>query len=376
MTRASAANDQSGPRAGLRYLFDAYELAPGAGKSIGIYNYAKNLWRALVARLDGSFEIVAVCNGACAPDFAVEHPHAHVRVVGDKAPGTIERQLWLRARAAVVFRRERADVYFSPKGFLPNGIRVLSPRSRSVVVIHDLIPFWYADVYPGYFGYLEQLVVNHGLAHSVRKADCLVAISVATATDIEERLGRTREVIVVHNGVPRVSPGPPPVACPYIFAVTSHFPHKNSAGVLAAYRVYRQLVASPLPLVVCGMDDPHETGVIVLKGISDSALHGCYAHARLFLFLSLVEGFGFPPVEAMSHGTPVLCSDIPSLREVTQGVVSYVSPTDPQQAGKRIAELLTQVEPDRKRMLEAISGYSWDNCAKGILEALKRASEV
>lgn len=357
-----------------KVFFDAYELAPGAGKSMGIYNYAKNLFRALLELPSDGIEFVVACNGACVADFSLTHSRVSVRVLSDEAPGTIARQSWLRVGAALTFRQEKADIYFSPKGFLPNGIQVFSPKAKSAVVVHDLIPLWYAEKHPGYFGYLEQFVVNRGLAHSVHNADRVIAISHATAADITDRLGRSGGLAVVHNGVPISAPGDAPLEGSYIFAVTSNYPHKNASGVLAAYRRYRELVDDPVPLVVCGIDTPNEPGVIALKGLSDSAMHGCYANAKLFLFLSFIEGFGFPPVEAMSHGTSVLCSDIPSLREVTRGFATYVSPDDYSLAGERIAELLGEPESDRKGLSEAVAGYGWDVCATGVLNVLKELS--
>lgn len=357
----------------IRVLFDVFELAPGVGKSMGIYNYARNLFQALIEAGDGQVELVALCNPACAPDFPVEAGRGERVIIGNGVPGRLKRQLWLHGRAAVEARRQRADVYFSPKGFLPRGLKLLAPGMRSVVVVHDLIPFWYSEFHPGYFGRLEERVVNGALAHAVRRADALVAISRATADDIAARLGRRANVAVVHNGVPLAEPGALPVEAPYIFAVTSSFPHKNPAGVLAAYRQYRAQVDEPLPLVVCGIDSGGEPGVISLKGVSDGALHACYANAGLFLFLSWIEGFGFPPVEAMAHGTRVLCSDIPSLREVTRGAAAYVAPDDSETAGRMIAAMLADSPPhDAEQMKAAAAGYSWQACAAGVLSVLCR----
>ncbi len=355
----------------LRVFFDAYELAPGAGKSLGIYNYAKNLLRALVEVSEETVEFVVACNGACAPDFDIRHSRVDMKIFRDEAPGKLARQLWLRVGAAVEVRRQQADVYFSPKGFLPNGLHLFSPRTRSVVVTHDLIPLWYAEHFPGYFGWVEELVVNHGLTQSILGADRIIAISQATATDIRNRLGRIEGVTVVHNGIPTTAPGNPPLSVPFIFAIASGLPHKNAVGVLEAYQHYRGLVQDPLPLVLCGSDSHGAPGVQAVRGLSDADLHGYYAHARLFVFLSRIEGFGFPPVEAMSHGTPVLCSDIPSLREVTCGAACYVSPDDPQSAAAQIAELLAGPIPDKFEIAKIAERYSWEFCARGILNVLR-----
>lgn len=359
----------------LRVLFDAYELAPGAGKSMGIYNYAKNLLHELALAGDQSVQLIVACNTACAADFQPRRNNVRVEIIGAGAPGKLARQLWLRGGAALQVRKQCADIYFSPKGFLPNGVTMLSPRAKSVVVVHDLIPLWYADHFPGHFGWLEELVVNRSLIRSACKADRVIAISQATAMDIQTRLGRSKDVIVVHNGVPICAPGDAPIEGPYIFAVSSGLPHKNASGLIEAYRQYRELAKNPLPLVLCGVAQPEVDGIHAMRGLSDAEMHGCYAHARLFVFLSRIEGFGFPPLEAMSHGTEVLCSDIPALREVTHGAAYYVPPDEPQAVCAKLLEILDRPAPDRDLVSKTVKAFSWDTCAKGVLAVLQDHSK-
>ncbi|MDP2267127.1 MAG: glycosyltransferase family 1 protein [Thiobacillus sp.] len=357
----------------MRVLFDAFELAPGAGKSIGIYNYALNLFRALLQQLPSDIELVVVCNPACAADFDPGiHPRVRRIVLGTRNPGRVVRQLWLRWGALREVRRNKADTYFSPKGFLPGFVgRVRGVRT--VVVLHDLIPLWYAEHHSGFFGFLEERLVNGGLRRTARKADRIVAISRATADDIASRTKRTRDVSVVHNGLPLVAPGPRLLTGDYLFAITSSLPHKNATGVLAAYRAYRLLVSVPLPLLVCGIADPGLEGVHAVRGLSDAELHSCYAHARAFLFLSRIEGFGFPPLEAMTHGVPVVCADVSALREVTQGAAVLVDPDDAVGAGAALRDMATD-SPERERVVKlgqsVVASYSWERCARGVLAVL------
>lgn len=358
----------------MKVLFDAYELVPGAGKSFGIYNYAKNLFRGMSEIISVDVELIVVCSPPSAADFtAAGNDRVRTEVLGSAAPSKVERIFWLSWRAALTLRQLGADVYFSPKGFLPIGIKALSSNIKTVVTVHDLIPFWYADKYPGYFGRLELLMVNKLLARSVLRSDRVIAISGATALDITSRLGRSGGISIVQNGVPYSPPRSRLFDAPYLFAITSRLPHKNACGVLAAYRAYRALVRRPYPLIVCGIDDPGEDGVMAVRDLSDAALHSYYAYAEAFLFLSLIEGFGFPPVEAMAHGTPVVCSDIPSLREVTGGLAVFVSPEDPQAAAAALVQVLHEKRArriDAKAARQLTASYSWDKCARGVLDVL------
>jgi glycosyltransferase involved in cell wall biosynthesis len=178
---------------------------------------------------------------------------------------------------------------------------------------------------------------------------------------------------VVYNGITTFPPSERQYSFPYIFAMASQLPHKNAAGILAAYQAYRNLVSDPLPLVFCGVSETSQPGVIALKGINDNDLHACYAYADLFVFLSLIEGFGFPPLEALAHGTPVLCSDIPSLREIGKNFANYVDPTQPNLVAKKMAELLTEKNSTSLNNTRSTISkeYSWITCATKILLAIE-----
>lgn len=357
----------------MRIVFDAYELIPGQGKSIGIYNYAKNLLPALAEIIDEQTEILVICNVLNQKDFSFRHPAIKSVLISEAVPNKYGRLLWNYGRAAIKVRQFQADVYFSPKGFLPKGLKWLSPKAKSVVVIHDLIPLWYAENYPGYFGWLEEHFINGAIRFSAKFSDKVIAISQATATDISRRLSRAHDVRVVHNGLVVTEAGPRPIAEPYIFGMASRLPHKNADGLLAAYRIYRETHEYPLPMVICGLSDVEQDGVATVKGLDDTTLHAYYANAELFVFMSLIEGFGYPPIEALAHGTAVICSDIPALREVAKDYVGYVPPTEPELVAKGIAEAVLQKNTALlKRQRQAIvHDYSWRSCAEGVLAVIK-----
>lgn len=365
-----------------RILFDVYELAPGTGKSIGIYNYARHLFQALLAMERADVTLVLVCNPAAQSDFALPDgtptDRAEVHLIGALPPSKSRRLQWLAFGAASACRRLRADLYFSPKGFLPFGIRRLSPRTRSVVTIHDLIPLWYRERYPQYFGRLEQWFICSSLERSARNADAVITISQASARDIVARTATPQPLHVVYNGLPPAEPGAVRRNGDYLFSVSSPLPHKNLQTLLRGYQHYRSLVADPLPLLLCGAADPHIDGVQVTGRLSDAELNACYAGARVFMFLSLTEGFGFPPLEAMSHGTAVICSDIEVHREVTGDAAIYVPAEDAEALGEALARVLmsgSEQTPARiARRRQVAQSYSWPACAQSFLAIALRGS--
>lgn len=363
----------------MEFIFDVAELAPGMGKSIGIYNYALRLFNALLPLLGPDCRMHLACNAGCAPAFDAQgSPYVTKHVVIDqRMPSTWRRQRWLRWDAQRFAARLGVSVFFTPKGFMP-GWFGRSHGLRTVAVLHDLISLWYDEHQPGHFGRLEQWVVNQSLLRTAAHADELVVISQATANDVQRRSGRSdAHMHVVYNGVPWVKPrDTSPLGHPYLMAVTSRLPHKNADVLLDAYQRYRGLTPAPLPLVVCGIADPGMPGVIAVRGIDDETLHTYYAHARVFIFLSLIEGFGFPPVEAMSHGTPVLCSDIDALREVTAGAATLVNPRDAQAIAQALARVVDDeaLRAQQSRMGPSLVGrYDWAICAQRVKALLQAA---
>lgn len=355
----------------MKVLFDTLELSRDGGKSIGIYNYASHLWRHVQAHLPDGVDLVLACHGRNEADFPVLRPdRVRKLVLSRSVPGKVVRQLWIRLAAPLLARAWGCSLYFSPKGFIPGN----SGRTfglKTLVVVHDLIPLWYQEKFPGYFGRLEEKVVCGGLTRSCLHADQVIAISEAVAVDICQRIPGVRRPVVVHNGMDAVPGQPLPRGeRQFIFAMTSDLPHKNKARILEAYALYRQRVAAPLDMVVCGIADPGMPGVRAVKGISDAALDGYYRQAAAFVFLSLTEGFGFPPLEAMARGTPVLCSDVDVLRETTRGQAVFVDPGAPQLIADELVRMLEwrdevwQQQVDKG--LEAASSFSWDRCAKDV----------
>jgi glycosyltransferase involved in cell wall biosynthesis len=361
----------------MDFVFDVAELAPGLGKSIGIYNYAVNLFHHMLPRLGNGLHLHVACNRGGAVDFdPMGHPGVTQHIVlHDDKPGARDRQVWLRFGAQAFARRIGARHYFSPKGFIPGWFGP-SCGLRTVAVLHDLIPLWYSEHHPGYFGRLESVVVNNALLRTARHADELIVISQATAQDVLSRVARPLgHTHVIYNGVPFKASDPvhPLGGRPYIFAVSSALPHKNAAVLLAAYQRYRARTPDPLPLVVCGIDDPKAHGVVAVKGISDVALHTYYAHAELFVFLSLMEGFGFPPLEALSHRAKVLCSDIPVMREVTAGGARLVNPHDVERIAECMSDLLSVAATERvgqDSAVEVAARFDWDRCANDVVSVL------
>lgn len=362
----------------MRLLIDCFKLVKGAGKSIGIYNLALHLVRELSCSC-GEHELIVLGNAYNRQDFAVSQVQF---IEVQKNPlDRITCILWELFEVSLRAKQLKAD-----KVLFPRGYASMLHLTKESVIIHDMIPFYYNKHYPGYFNRLENFYIMWRLKASARRADDVITISDASKKDIVKYSHvRPERITVIHNGYNLIATKE--YAAPaqeYILAVTSELPHKNAAGIVKSYEAYCHITACPLALKIVGIDDCRKwiedktvaEKITCIKYIEKNddfyqLIHG----ARVFLFLSLIEGFGFPPIEAMQLGTVVLCSNTSSLLEVAGDAAIYVDPTDYGKAAQALADILADGEKTRQlceKGYENVKRFSWDKTGKKYRKILFR----
>jgi glycosyltransferase involved in cell wall biosynthesis len=278
----------------------------------------------------------------------------------------------------------RIDVLHSPTFIMPwwRG------RARHVLTIHDMSSFVLPQTHPAIRrGALYERIVKA----SIRRADLVTVPSESVKTDIRrivpavhaERVRvipcgideafRLRDAAEVMPVLKRLG-----IPTPYIFYLGTLEPRKNLPLLIQAFT---ELAAGGRPerLVLGGARSwaPNEWLTDMVKGISPDRLYltgyiseadlpFVYAGATLFVYPSLLEGFGFPPLEAMAAGVPVVASDTSSLRENLTGAATLVASDDAKQLASAMAHLLTD-EAARARAVEAglkrSRSFRWDRLA-------------
>ena len=370
----------------MRIVIDCFKLVKGAGKSIGIYNVAQGLVQNLAAeqrrssdpRIKNS-ELIVLGNAVNRPDF--EAPGVRFVQVDKYDPANkIHCVLWELFAVSRELKKLRADAVVFPRGFC-----ALTHPVKDFIIIHDLIPFYYNEHFPRVFNRLENAYIMNRLRASARTCARIITISDASRRDILKYCGvDDGKITVIQNacGDSAVAPGSAAMPEPYVSAMTSGLPHKNAGGVLAAYREYCARCENPLPLALIGLADtsgydlPEDVRkrITCYKFVKDTAqLNGIIGGSRAFLFLSLIEGFGLPPIEAMQLGVPVVCSNTSSLPEVVGDSALLVDPTDAVAAAEQLRRAVED-EPLREKLIrggyENVGRFTWESRSKLYWSAL------
>jgi alpha-1,3-rhamnosyl/mannosyltransferase len=246
---------------------------------------------------------------------------------------------------------------------------------------------WYKRVY---FALAEKL--------SLCRAERLIAVSKACKADAVATYGADlNRITVIPHGVSRVfGQGADQgdkrprgdssfIREPYVLCVTTSLPYKNLTNVFLAYAVARQKHDVRRQLVLVG-DVPQEAlrefedmsadldgvpAVVATGYVPYRDMPRVYRGARLLLYVSLRETFGIPVVEAMSAGVPAVVSDIPALREVTDGAALVVNPNN----AEEIASAIRDLEFDEKLRTDLITkgllragSFTWQEAARRTVE--------
>lgn len=292
--------------------------------------------------------------------------------------GSLNTHLWEQISLPRYLKRIGSPLLISFTGCGPLNY------SNQIMTIHDVsherYPEWFSKNYYRFYHYMMPRIG--------KKAHAVLTVSEFSKKEIVDTLGINSEKIhVVHSNVPfHNKPSKEeilnftrnPEAERYILAVSSMDPRKNFVRLVEAFNKIKD---KSVKLYIIGMsfkafNTPDLQKLIGenvhLPGyIPDEKLQTMYQNALLSVYPSLYEGFGLPPLESMTYGCPVINSDIPALREVSQDAALYVDPYNVEDITQKIEQLLVD-EPLRKELQEKgllqIKKYSWNKSAKQVYE--------
>ncbi|MET0571712.1 MAG: glycosyltransferase family 1 protein, partial [Pedobacter agri] len=243
--------------------------------------------------------------------------------------------------------------------------------------LHDLAffvnPEWFSKPFSLWYRFIIPILA--------RKSRKILTVSMFSKGEIIRILKQPAEkIIVAPNASSQLDSGhsEPVMYGEYLLFVGSVDPRKNLITLINAFKSINQ---GRLKLVIAGMvnknfgsvDLDHDEDIIYLGKVSDAHLAALYKNAVAFVYPSLYEGFGIPPLEAMQHGCPVLVSNSSSLPEVCGDAAIYFSPYNTEELAEKI-KLISENENLRTQLkqkgLKRVMEFSWFNSANIIKNAI------
>ena len=273
----------------------------------------------------------------------------------------------------------------------------VSYKGKFVVTIHDLILFRYPTrkastlSAPAYF--FKKKAYHRVINRAIKKSEKIIAVSEHTKKDILENFDiDPKKIIVTYEGADTIEKpllensetvlkkyG---IMKPYILYVGNAYPHKNLDRLILAFK--RVAKKHPgLSLVLAGKEDyfykrlkktvadNEVSNVVFPDHIEEDHLPTVYREAKLYVFPSLYEGFGLPPLEAMARNIPVASSNASCLPEILGPAAYFFDPRGISETSEAIEKVLTDNDL-RRRLIEAgqqqVKKYNWQKMAKETLE--------
>lgn len=293
--------------------------------------------------------------------------------------------------------QEKIDLMHFPHFNVP----IFCP-TKFVVTIHDLILTKFPTTRASTLGpvkyFLKNIAYRFVINRAIQRSEKVIAVSHYTKDDIISQFNvDPKKIIMIYEGVAGLEDSTDKryaaklksaeilsgycILEPYLLYVGNAYPHKNLEMLVIVFLKLRKKF-SDLKLVLVGRDDyfylrlkefaQKESSLkdfeaIIFPGyVPDEDLQTLFKHAALYVFPSKYEGFGLPPLEAMSYGCPVVSSNATCLPEIMENAAIYFNPHDE----KTIVSVIQEILSDQflrselvKKGYEQIKKYNWENAA-------------
>jgi glycosyltransferase involved in cell wall biosynthesis len=362
----------------VRIAIDARKL-----HDFGIGTYIRNLLKYL-AILDRETEFVLFCRPQDVT--LLERLGPNFRAVSESSrPYSVAEQVMIPARLLTL----NASLFHEPHYVLPPLV-----PCRAVVTIHDCIHLMFPQYLPNRLAYGY---ARANLWAAAKRAERIFTVSETSKADILRYCDVPAErIIVVYNAIDDRFATPPDAEAvervreryqlsgPFALYVGNIKPHKNLERLIDAFDLVRRGGYERLELLIIGDQiskyprlrravDTHKLHkhVRFLGFVPDDTLAALYRLATVFVFPSLYEGFGLPPLEAMASGTPVVTSNRSSLPEVVGDAAVLVDPYSASSIAEGIQKVLGDADLRRTlaaRGLARAMQFSWESSIRRIHE--------
>lgn len=329
-------------------------------------------------------------NGEWFPDPA--------RLLVDPSPKKRPKHVrWLRKRIKPLLRLRdetlaRISIFHGPNFFLPDM------AEKGIITVHDLSVFRYPETHPA----ARREHFERDFQRTLDRTTHIITVSETIRQEVMAFTGFSADkVTTVYQGVggvfrPRAPEMLRPALTPYgvvpggyALCVSTIEPRKRIGELVQAWRELPRAVRDRWPLVLagssgwlsedilCAMTQAEQEGWLrYVRYVPEADLPLLYAGAALFVYPSVYEGFGLPPVEAMASGVPTVVADASCLPEVTRGAAMLAQPEDVDGFARLLEEALTDASwrlQARDAGMAVAASYDWDRCAHETADVYRRA---
>lgn len=283
--------------------------------------------------------------------------------------------IWDQFKLAGHIKKDRIDIFFSPYYKIP-----VASRCLKIITIHDTINIE------------KKKSVRKTHKFFTDKADRIATVSEYSKQEIIKNLAIDENKIFVINQAISESFFPREkeaikdkvkkygIRDKYILFVGNFSPHKNLKILVEAYKNIKKELIKEYQLIIVAKKPPgysgeyeKEEGVKIIDFVEENDFPFLYSGASLFIFPSLKEGFGLPPLEAMACGCPVLSSDIPTSRDNLGNAAMFFDPYDKQMFSDKIEEFLISGESEKLKTkgLERVKLFTYERMSKDFKTILR-----
>lgn len=309
-----------------------------------------------------------------------------------KIEGSIQKKMmsspWMQIVGPYYANKLGFDIFWGTRHHIP---LLLPKRIKSVLTIHDTVH----KRYPETMQYRNLILERMLMGRSIEKSHMVIAVSKSTARDIEHYFSiQSNKIKVIHSSIPDFSAGEVEILAnevnlpnKYLLFVGTLEPRKNFELLFSAFNKINHRIKD-LHLVCVGdfgwrnkrilskirihslRDKIHFFGYVPRK-----SLKTIYKKSICFIFPSLYEGFGFPVLEAMSCGTPVIASDKSSLPEICGDAALLCDPHNVDDLAGKIIQLVENKklrDKLRDKGYRRLKKFSWEQTAREINDLFNR----
>lgn len=274
-------------------------------------------------------------------------------------------------------------------------------KGKFVITIHDLTLLHFKNLRSSmasrmYYRFKNQVMRNIVLKQGIGRARAIIVPTEYVKKDVTKTFKvRRNRIVVTYEAVdkgfyaPRINLEKFGINKPFLLYVGNAYPHKNLERMILAFGRLTTRYLLDYQLVIAGRKDSFHQGleeavqeanltdrVIFTDFVTDYELAGLYKNAKLYIFPSLSEGFGLPPLEAMAHDLPVISSNATCLPEVLGEAAEFFDPKSINGMSEAMLKVLSDEKLAKKLIVSGrkqIKKYNWNKTAKQTLEVYQKA---